>query len=108
LAAKQAIAKPFSALLASRGEVLQQKFGVDASTADDNLSQIFDEKIDAKLLKDLRALKLVVVAGFLVLPSGAPAKTLGSLRAAICILRMDDDTDCRLWRHDRAHGTISS
>lgn len=59
LAAKQKVAKPFSALLASRGEVLQQKFGIDANTADDNLSQIFDEKIDAKLLKDLRALKLV-------------------------------------------------
>jgi hypothetical protein len=57
------IAKPFSALLASRGEVLQQKFGVDANTSDDNLSAIFDDKMDKELLKDLRALKLVRTRG---------------------------------------------
>jgi uncharacterized protein DUF6236 len=57
--ATEEIAKPFSALLASRGEVLQQKFGVDANTSDDNLSAIYVEKINKELLKDLSALKLV-------------------------------------------------
>ena len=60
---KQEIAKPFSALLASRGEVLQQKFSVDAITSDDNLVAIFDEKMDEGLFKDLDALKLVRAQG---------------------------------------------
>lgn len=59
LSTKQEIAKPFSALLASRGEVLLQKFGVDAIAADSDLVVVFDEKMDAELLKDLLALKLV-------------------------------------------------
>jgi hypothetical protein len=63
LSTKQEVAKPFSALLASRGEALLQKFRVDAITSESDLVVVFDEKMDAELLKDLLALKLVRTEG---------------------------------------------
>lgn len=58
---KQEIAKPFSALLASRGEALQQKFGVHANSSPDDFVVVFEEKMDTELLTGLLALKLASI-----------------------------------------------